>query len=154
MLDNPLAPPWLIRPGDANALESPLWPATAQRTPSGELAIGGVSASRLAADYGTPLYVVDEADARARAARTREAFVSAFAAHGSSATVYYASKALLTTEVARWMVEAGLRLDVASGGELAVALAAGVDPALYARALMHAARAECDERLREGGELG
>ncbi|MER3389535.1 MAG: diaminopimelate decarboxylase [Microcella sp.] len=129
MLDNPLAPPWLIRPGDANTLDQPLWPATARRTPSGELEIGGVVASRLAADHGTPLYVVDEAYARARAGRTREAFVSAFAAHGTSATVYYASKALLTTEIARWMMEAGLRLDVASGGELAVALAAGVDPA-------------------------
>lgn len=150
MLDNPLAPPWLIRPGDANALESPLWPATAQRTPSGELAIGGVSASRLAADYGTPLYVVDEADARARAARTREAFVSAFAAHGSSATVYYASKALLTTEVARWMVEAGLRLDVASGGELAVALAAGVDPALLGLHGNNKSLAEIDRAVAAG----
>ncbi len=150
MLDNPLAPPWLIRPGDANALESPLWPATAQRTPSGELAIGGVSASRLAADYGTPLYVVDEADARARAARTREAFVSAFAAHGSSATVYYASKALLTTEVARWMVEAGLRLDVASGGELAVALAAGVEPALIGLHGNNKSLAEIDRAVAAG----
>ena len=150
MLDNPLAPPWLIRPGDANALESPLWPATAQRTPSGELAIGGGSASRLAADYGTPLYVVDEADARARAARTREAFVSAFAAHGSSATVYYASKALLTTEVARWMVEAGLRLDVASGGELAVALAAGVDPALLGLHGNNKSLAEIDRAVAAG----
>ena len=142
MLDNPLAPPWLIRPGDANALDSPLWSATAQRTPS--------AASRLAADHGTPLYVVDEADARARAARTREAFVSAFAAHGSSATVYYASKALLTTEVARWMVEAGLRLDVASGGELAVALAAGVDPALLGLHGNNKSLAEIDRAVAAG----
>lgn len=150
MLDNPLAPPWLIRPGDANALDSPLWPATARRTSSGELEIGGVAASRLAADHGTPLYVVDEADARARAARTREAFVSAFAAHGSGATVYYASKAFLTTEVARWMVEAGLRLDVASGGELAVALAAGVDPALLGLHGNNKSLAEIDRAVAAG----
>ena len=150
MLDNPLAPPWLIRPGDANALDSPLWPATARRTSSGELEIGGVAASRLAADHGTPLYIVDETDARARAARTREAFVSAFAAHGSSATVYYASKALLTTAVARWMVEAGLRLDVASGGELAVALAAGVDPALLGLHGNNKSLAEIDRAVAAG----
>lgn len=150
MLDNPLAPPWLIRPGDANALESPLWPATARRTISGELEIGGVAAGRLAADHGTPLYVVDETDARSRAARTREAFDSAFAAHGSSATVYYASKALLTTEVARWMVEAGLRLDVASGGELAVALAAGVEPALIGLHGNNKSLAEIDRAVAAG----
>jgi len=150
VLDNPLAPPWLIRPGDANALESPLWPATARRTISGELEIGGVAAGRLAADHGTPLYVVDETDARSRAARTREAFDSAFAAHGSSATVYYASKALLTTEVARWMVEAGLRLDVASGGELAVALAAGVEPALIGLHGNNKSLAEIDRAVAAG----
>jgi len=150
VLDHPLAPPWLIRPGDANALEQPLWPASARRAPSGELEIGGVAAGRLAADHGTPLYIVDEADARARAARTREAFVSAFAAHGAPATVYYASKALLTTDVARWMVEAGLHLDVASGGELAVALAAGVDPALLGLHGNNKSLAEIDRAVAAG----
>jgi diaminopimelate decarboxylase len=129
VLDNPLAPLWLERATDVNALEPRLWPASARRDDTGALEIGGVAATDLAAEFGTPLYVVDEADARARAVRTREAFTSAFAAHGASATVYYASKALLTTEVARWMIEEGLNLDVASGGELAVTLAAGVDPA-------------------------
>ena len=129
MSDHPLAPLWLQRPADANALDSALWPSSARRDESGALEIGGVSARSLAEEFGTPLYVVDEADARARAVRTREAFDTAFAAHGGTATVYYASKALLTTEVARWMIDAGLNLDVASGGELAVALVAGVPPA-------------------------
>jgi diaminopimelate decarboxylase len=59
----------------------------------------------------------------------KAAFADAFATVGGSVKVYYAGKAFLCTEVARWMVDAGLNIDVCSGGELAVALAAGVDPA-------------------------
>ena len=126
---NPLAPAWLRHPDDANALPAHVWPSTAGRTDSGVLTVGGVAATALAAEFGTPLYVVDEQDARGRAVRTRAAFEAAFGARGSSAVVYYAGKAFLCTEVARWMIADGLNLDVASGGELAVALAAGVDPA-------------------------
>ncbi|MFM9878049.1 MAG: diaminopimelate decarboxylase, partial [Rhodoglobus sp.] len=71
----------------------------------------------------------DEADARGRARGIRESFDREFARVGGSAKVYYAGKAFLCTEVARWVTEAGLNIDVASGGELAVARAAGVDPA-------------------------
>jgi diaminopimelate decarboxylase len=123
---NPLAPEWLSVPDDANALISGLWSRTVFRD-GGELTVGGVPSSELAAQYGTPLYVVDEADARARAAEVRTAFTDAFARVGSSAKVYYAGKAFLSIEIARWMTEAGLNVDVCSGGELAVALAAGVD---------------------------
>ena len=126
---NPLAPSWLGDPADAHDLAPQLWPVTARRDESGELSIGGVSARHLAAHYGTPLYVIDEADARARASRTLAAFSSAAERHGTTATVYYAGKAFLSAEVARWMTAAGLNIDVASGGELAVALAAGTDPA-------------------------
>ena len=126
---NPLAPDWLTVPADADALAPALWPSGAHRDGDGAIVLGGVSAAELAREHGTPLYVVDEGDARARAARLRTAFTTATAQHGGAATVYYASKALLTTEVARWMIDEGLNLDVASGGELAVALAAGVDPA-------------------------
>jgi diaminopimelate decarboxylase len=91
--------------------------------------IAGIAVGAMAAEYGTPLYVVDEADARGRALEIRESFDREFARVGSSAKVYYAGKAFLTTEVARWMIAAGLNIDVCSGGELAVALAAGVDPA-------------------------
>ncbi len=128
MTANPLAPGWLTHPEDANALSSEIWPANADRA-DGVLRVGGVDARALQAAYGTPLYVVDEADARARAARIRDAFAGALAPLGTHATVYYAGKAFLSIEVARWMAEAGLNIDVCSGGELAVALAAGVDPA-------------------------
>jgi diaminopimelate decarboxylase len=126
---NPLAPDWLAVPADANALEPNVWSTNAARTAAGVLEIGGLDVGSIVAEYGTPIYVVDEADARGRAAQVRESFDREFARVGSSAHVYYAGKAFLTTEVARWMIAAGLNLDVCSGGELAVALAAGVDPA-------------------------
>ncbi|GAA4157975.1 hypothetical protein GCM10023068_43810 [Leifsonia shinshuensis] len=69
---------------------------------------------------------MDEAEARERAVEVRSAFQRAFAEVGSAARVYYAGKAFLSIEIARWMTEAGLNIDVCSGGELAVALAAGV----------------------------
>jgi diaminopimelate decarboxylase len=125
---NPLAPAWLTVPSDANALEPTVWSRNATRTTSGVLEIGGLPIDQVVAEYGTPLYVVDEADARGRALEARESFDREFARIGSSARVYYAGKAFLTTEVARWMIAAGLNLDVCSGGELAVALAAGIDP--------------------------
>lgn len=127
MTHNPLAPSWLVEPDDANAFAPGLWPSTAARAESGGLQIGGVSAHELAQQFGTPLYVVDERDARERAGEVRQALQKAFAQIGSRAHVYYAGKALLTSEVARWMVEAGCRIDVCSGGELGVALAAGVE---------------------------
>jgi diaminopimelate decarboxylase len=127
-----LAPDWLRVPDDANALADGIWPASAERTEpddGGELVVGGVRAGILASRYGTPLYVLDEDDVRARAAGALAAFRDAFEAVGSSAKVYYAGKAFLSAGVARWMDEAGLHLDVCSGGELAVALAAGFDTA-------------------------
>ncbi len=126
---NPLAPEWLVHPADANALAPTVWSRSASRTPEGVIEIAGRSATSLAEEFGTPLFVLDEADARARAAEAREAFDREFARIGSAAKVYYAGKAFLTTQVAAWMIEAGLNIDVCSGGELAVALAAGVDPA-------------------------
>ncbi len=129
MTASPLAPAWLVQPEDANALAPAVWPSSAVRS-DGAIRIAGAAVPDLAAEFGTPLYVVDEQDVRDRAVAVRSAFDTAFGAVGSSAHVYYAGKAFLCTTIARWMVEAGLRIDVASGGELAVALAAGVDPAL------------------------
>jgi diaminopimelate decarboxylase len=128
MVSSPLAPDWLVHPDDADALPAPIWSSTAERTADGRIAIGGVSATDLAARFGTPLYVIDEADARGRARGIRSAFESAAAAAGTRATVYYAGKAFLSIEVARWMAEDGLSIDACSGGEFAVAVAAGVDP--------------------------
>ena len=129
MATRPSAPAWLDVPADANALADGVWPDSAARDDDGRLVIAGVDAAELAARFGTPLYVTDEAQVRARAGRVRDAFGSAFAAVGASVAVYYAGKAFLSTEVARWVAEAGLNIDVCTGGELAVALAAGVDPA-------------------------
>ena len=125
---NPLAPDWLSVPADPNELAPTVWSRNATRGPSGALRIAGLDVTDLVAEYGTPVYVVDEDDARGRAQQFRESFAREFARLGSRANVYYAGKALLTTEVARWMIAAGLNLDVCSGGELAVALAAGIEP--------------------------
>ena len=124
---NPLAPSWLSHPDDANDLASTVWSQNASRSGAGELVIAGVTASELVREYGTPAYIVDEADARSRAVGIRESFDAAFAAVGSAAKVYYAGKAFLSIQVARWMLDAGLNIDVCSGGELAVALAAGAE---------------------------
>ncbi len=109
--DHPLPPP-----SDLNALAASVWPLSARRDDHA-LTIGGVDVRDLAGEYGTPLFVYDEDDFRARC---RE-YVGAF----SDGEVYYAGKAFLCTEVARWVAEEGLGLDVCSGGELAVALRAG-----------------------------
>ena len=129
MSANPLAPSWLAVPDDANALPRAVWSRNAARDSVGELTIAGVTATALAERFGTPVYVVDEADVKGRATGIRQSFDREFARVGSAAKVYYAGKAFLSIEVARWVTDAGLNIDVASGGELAVALAAGVDPA-------------------------
>ncbi|HRN29715.1 MAG TPA: diaminopimelate decarboxylase [Terrimesophilobacter sp.] len=128
MTANPLAPAWLDVPLDANALAAQVWPPTATRTDAGELTVAGVSATALAAEFGTPLYVLDEQSVRDRAREAQDAFSRELEARGSTATVYYAGKAFLSAELARWVTEEGLNVDVCTGGELALALAAGVEP--------------------------
>ncbi len=118
------APVWLVKPSDVNTLDERLWSETAVRNDAGELTIGGLSASEIVAKAGSPVYVMDEVDMRARAREWRDAF--------SGWHVYYAGKSFLSGTVARWIAQEGLRLDVSSGGELAVALRAGFDPALIA----------------------
>ncbi len=147
---NPLAPEWLRVPSDANALAPGVWSAGVTRDASGELAVAGVSASQLAERFGTPLYVFDEQFVRDQATRVREAFVREAARIGTTAQVYYAGKAFLSTEVVRWVTEAGLKIDVASGGELAVALAAGVDPALIGLHGNNKSVAEIERAVRVG----
>ena len=127
--DRPSAPEWLAVPDDANALADGVWPDSADRDADGVLHVGGVAVTDLRARFGTPLYVLDESLVRERARRVREAFRSAGDRHGAQTRVYYASKAFLSAEVVRWVTAEGLHVDVASGGELAVALAAGAAPA-------------------------
>jgi diaminopimelate decarboxylase len=123
---SPLAPGWLLPPADANGLASAVWPAAASRRDDGQLELGGVAARDIAARYGTPVLVLDEDEVRGRARATRAAFEDAAARHGTRARVYYAGKAFLSTEVARWVTQEGLRVDVCTRGELEVALAAGI----------------------------
>ena len=126
---HPLAPEWLSVPVDANDLAPAVWPSSASRDQRGVVSIGGVPATDLAAQFGTPLYVVDEEHVRSRARETLAAFSSQFERIGTRAKVYYAGKAFLSTAVAGWVSDEGLGVDVCSGGELAVALAGGVDAA-------------------------
>ncbi|MFL6063772.1 MAG: diaminopimelate decarboxylase, partial [Friedmanniella sp.] len=113
------APGWLPVPEDVNALLPSLWSETVHKDADGVLTVAGLSVTDLAAQVGTPAYVVDEVDLRSRA----RAFAEAFAGWD----VYYAAKSFLCTAVARWVTEEGLGLDVCTGGELAVAQRAGVD---------------------------
>ncbi|RWZ46654.1 diaminopimelate decarboxylase [Labedella phragmitis] len=126
---NPLAPDWLAVPADVNALAPGVWPTGADRRDDGVVEIAGVAVTDLAASFGTPLYVVDEQMARDNAKRISGALNDAMTAIGSSATCYYAGKAFLSADVVRWMLDSGLGIDVCSGGELALALAAGAPPA-------------------------
>jgi diaminopimelate decarboxylase len=87
----------------------------------GELTLAGVCVNDLVAEFGTPLYVLDEADLRSRASEFSTALRQSFGEQAGR--VYYASKALLNKEVARWIKSEGLGIDVCSGGELAVAVA-------------------------------
>lgn len=103
-----------------------LLPGTASAGDDGHLRIGGVDLLDLAHDFGTPLFVYDEAHLRSRAAEAVDAL-------GPDGAIY-ATKAFLCRAMARLAHEEGMRLDVATGGELAVALAAGV-PA--GRLVMH-----------------
>jgi diaminopimelate decarboxylase len=112
----------------------------------GHLEIGGCDVLDVVAEYGTPAYVHAEDDMRARA----RGFVDAFAARTNDFEVIYASKALPVTAAYRVMADEGLSVDVASGGELYLALHAGFDPA---RIYMHGNNKTGDE-LRMAFDAG
>ena len=95
-------------------------------TTGAELSIAGITAKTLAKEFGTPTFFIDEADFRERARAWDKALKDAFGSHAG--TVYYASKAFICTEVARWIKEIGIGIDVSTGGEMAVALAGSIDP--------------------------
>ncbi|GAB11517.1 diaminopimelate decarboxylase [Gordonia araii NBRC 100433] len=100
------------------AIPANVYPAGTSRTQDGVITVGGARVDDLAERYGTPLFVFDEDDFRARCRAMRDAF-------GRYGKVHYASKAFLSVEIAKWVEQEGLSLDVCSGGELAVALHAG-----------------------------
>ncbi|EWS99613.1 diaminopimelate decarboxylase [Intrasporangium oryzae NRRL B-24470] len=119
-------PAWLQTPADVNALVPSLWAQSVERGDDGVLSVGGVGVADIAREFGTPAYVVDEADFRSRARSFKQTYDEVFADLCSGADVFYAGKAFLCTEVARWIHQEGLHLDVCTGGELAVAIRAGV----------------------------
>ncbi len=92
-----------------------------------ELSISSIPASQLAKEFGTPAFIMDEADFRMRTAAWNTALGNAFG--NNAGTVYYAAKAFICVEVARWIKDIGIGIDVCTGGELAVALKGGIDPA-------------------------
>ncbi|MDR7157816.1 diaminopimelate decarboxylase [Arthrobacter sp. BE255] len=123
---SPLAPDWLTVPADLNALHEPMWAGSVQRNDGGVLTVGGLDVAALKEQFGTPLFVMDEADFRARARAFKDSFDAAFQDICGGVDVYYAGKSFLCTTVVKWVEEEGLRLDTASGGELAVAARAGI----------------------------
>ncbi|MCD2189226.1 diaminopimelate decarboxylase [Actinomycetospora soli] len=106
---------------ELDVLPAVVWPRHAARHDDGSVRLAGVDVRDLAERHGTPLFVVDEADFRSRCRDHAQAY-------GDPGLVHYASKAFLCTEVARWVADEGLGLDVCSEGELATALRAGFPP--------------------------
>jgi diaminopimelate decarboxylase len=109
---------------------SPVYPRGSRVNERHHLEVGGCDVVELAAEFGTPVYIYAEDDIRARA----RAYLEAFGARTDDFEVLYASKAAPITAIYRLCVEQGLSVDVASGGELHMALHAGLDPA---RIYMH-----------------
>jgi diaminopimelate decarboxylase len=103
---------------------SHVWPQGSELNGRGVLQIGGCDALELAKEFGTPAFIVAPDDIKARA----QAFKDAFAATGVDHDIHFASKAFPATPVLRLLQELGLSCDVASGGELALALRAGFAP--------------------------
>jgi diaminopimelate decarboxylase len=109
---------------------SAVYPLGSRVNERGHLELGGCDVVEVAAEHGTPAYVYAEDDMRARA----RAYLEAFRSRSDDFEVLYASKALPCTAAYALFAEEGLSVDVASGGELHMALRAGYDPA---RIYMH-----------------
>ena len=95
---------------------------------NGEVSLAGIPATQLAKEFGTPTFFLDEDAFRSRAIAWRDGLVTEFG--DKAGHVFYASKAFTCTAVAHWISEIGIGIDVSTGGELAVALAGGVDPSM------------------------
>ncbi|WP_255951959.1 diaminopimelate decarboxylase [Streptomyces odontomachi] len=135
-----IAPPANL---DPNVLDPKVWSRTVRRDEDGMLTVGGIGVAQLAEEFGTPAYFMDESDFRARVQDWRTAF-------GPDADVFYAGKAFLSRAVVRWLAEEGINLDVCSGGELAVALAAGMPPERIALHGNNKSEGEIERAVRAG----
>ncbi len=94
---------------------------------SGVLHLSGISAAKLAQEFGTPAFFLDEEAFKARALAWNNGLRNEFGNHAG--TIFYAAKSFISTAVAQWIEEIGIGIDVCTGGELAVALAGGINPA-------------------------
>lgn len=92
----------------------------------GTLSLAGIPAAQLAQEFGTPAFFLDEDAYRSRALAWKNGLQSEFGAHAG--TIYYAAKSFICTAVAQWIADIGIGIDVCTGGELAAALAGGIDP--------------------------
>jgi diaminopimelate decarboxylase len=119
-----------------------VWPASARRAAHADLTVGGVSLTEAADRFGTPLYLLDEAEVRARC----RAYTAAF----PDADIVYAAKAFVCRAVVRWVREEGFGLDVCSAGELELAVTCGFPPD---RILLHG-NAKTPQDLRTAVRLG
>jgi diaminopimelate decarboxylase len=128
------------------SLESRVWPRGSHVDERGRLHVGGCDVVELAREFGTPAYLVAEDDLRGRA----RDLTAAFAATGAATELVFATKAFPATAVLRLFAEEGLGCDVASGGELALALAAGVEPG---RIHLHG-NAKSEAELRQALDAG
>jgi diaminopimelate decarboxylase len=125
-----------------------LFPPGSTVDPDGELVVGGCRLADLAARWGTPLYVIEEGAVRAQVRRFRQAIE----ARWGNARMVFASKAFPCTAMYRLMAEEGIGVDVAGAGELAMALAGGVDPA---RIVLHGnAKTEAELRMSVDAGVG
>jgi diaminopimelate decarboxylase len=125
---------------------SPVYPMGSRVDERGHLEVGGCDVVEVAREFGTPVYIYAEDDIRARA----RAYLDAFRARTDDFEVLYASKAAPLTAIYRLCAEQGLSVDVASGGELHMALHAGLDPA---RIYLHGNN-KTKAELRYAGDSG
>ena len=156
------APDWLSVPQDLNALNPLIFPSDAARNEFGELTLGGVPVTELAQRYGTALYVYSETEMRTRAKTFRSVFNRALMTAqetsglqrlepgGRPVDVFYAGKAFLCTKAVNWVTEEGLNIDTASGGELAIALAAGTPGEKIGLHGNNKSEAEIERAIRAG----
>ena len=115
------SPPRPQSPEELLRLAPNVWPRNVARNETGATCVAGIPLTDLAQEYGTPLFVIDEDDFRSRCKEIAAAF-------GGGRNVHYAAKAFLCSEIARWIDDEGLSLDVCTGGELAVAEHADFPP--------------------------
>jgi diaminopimelate decarboxylase len=123
-----------------------LFPSGTSLNENNELLIGGCSASDLASTFGTPALIIDESALRERARRYQDGLQSRW----PNSDVIWASKSLPLTSVFRVIGEEGLGVDIAGGGELVMALAAGVNPS---KILMHG-NAKTDDEIEMAVKAG